>query len=119
MVAAVFPHARVSENTETARYVAAEEEDVPAGSFVTLLEEGGVDVRCVARFLVSEGGAALSAGDLDGWSASTGIASPGAALEVRLTAVGSGATRSVLLTRCALAPPSIGQQSSSVLGASA
>ena len=119
LVAAVFPHARVSQNTETARYAAAEEEDVPAGSFVTLLEEGGVDVRCVARFLVSEGGAALSAGDLDGWSTSTGIASPGAAVEVRLTAVGSGATRGVLLTRSALATPSIGQQSSSVLGAPA
>ncbi len=111
LVATVFPHARAAQNTETARYVAFEDADVAAGSFVTLLEEGGVDVRCVARFLVSEGGAALSAGDLDGWSASNGIASPGAALEVRLTAVGSGATRSVLLTRSALATPPIGRPS--------
>ena len=68
LVAAVFPHARVAENTEAARYivVAGEEGDAPPGSFVTLVEERGVELRCVAVFLADEGGAALGAAE---WTA--------------------------------------------------
>ncbi len=67
LVAAVFPHARVAENTEAARYIvsAGEDGDAPPGSFVTLAEESGVEVRCVAVFLASEGGAALGVAELE------------------------------------------------------
>ncbi len=63
LVAAVFPHARPAQNTATARYVAADGDGgAPAGSFVTLLTEDGVQVTCVARFLAGPDGRRLGAG---------------------------------------------------------
>jgi hypothetical protein len=108
LVAAVFPHARVSENTDAARYVAAGmEADVPSGSFVTLLEDQGVEMRCVARFLEAEGGVALGGAELDGWSVGEWDAPPGSVLEVHLTAVSHGVARTVCVLRSALAAPGI------------
>jgi hypothetical protein len=113
LVAAVFPHARVSENTEGARYVAIEEGGgVAPGSFVTLAEEGRVSVRCVASFLSGEGGAALGAAELDGWSAGEGTAPPAAVLEVRVTATDRGAVRETRVTVCALTKASPGRRAS-------
>jgi hypothetical protein len=112
LVAAVFPHARASENTETVRYVAVGEGDVAAGSFVTLMDEGGVHVRCVARFLSGLGGVALSPEELDGWSADPDSAPPGAALWVFLTAESRGVTRTVELKRSALTAPFVARRSS-------
>ena len=69
-LAAVFPHARLAQNTPTARYVAADGDGVaPAGSFVTLLTEDGVQVTCVARFLAGPDGPPLGPDDLGGWDA--------------------------------------------------
>jgi len=118
LVAAVFPHARVVENTEAARYIvsAGEDADAPPGSFVTLVEESGVEVRCVAVFVASEGGAALDAAELDGWSAREMAASPGAVLLVRLTALSRGTERTVSLMRSALTGPTVGRRQSSVPG---
>ena len=118
LVAAVFPHARVAENMEAARYIvsAGEDADAPPGSFVTLVEEGGVEVRCVAVFLAGEGGAALGAAELDGWSAREMAAPPGAVLLVRLTALSRGTARTVSLMRSALTGPTVGLRQSSVPG---
>lgn len=118
LVAAVFPHARVAENTEAARYIvlAGEEGDAPPGSFVTLAEESGVEVRCVAVFLAREGGAALGAAQLDGWSVSELAAPPSAVLLVRVTAASHGAARTVSVMRSALTGPTVGQRRSSNQG---
>jgi hypothetical protein len=114
LVAAVFPHARVAENTEVARYIiaAGEEADTPPGSFVTLVEENGVEVRCVARFLASEGGEGLSAAELSGWSVSEGATPPSAVLLVRITALTHGTARAVTVMRSALTGPTVGQRPS-------
>lgn len=118
LVAAVFPHARVVENTGTARFIAAwEEGDARPGSFVTLVEENGVEVRCVARFLASEGGTAISAAELDGWSVSERAAPPSAILLMRLTASSRGSARTVSLMRSALTGPTAGRRRSSMSGA--
>ena len=119
LVAAVFPHAGVAENAEAARYIVAagEEGGAPPGSFITLTEEGGVEVRCVAVFLASEGGAALGAAELDGWSVWEMAEPPSAVLLVRVTAASHGAARAVSLTRSALAAPTVGQWRWSISGA--
>ena len=118
LVAAVFPHSRVAENMEAARYIVAagQEADAPPGSFVTLAEESGVEVRCVAVFLASEGGSALSVVELDGWSVSEMAAPPSAVLLVRVTATGHGASRRVSVMRSALTVPTVGRQWSSGSG---
>lgn len=108
LVAAVFPHARLSDNTEVARYVAGGEEDHAApGSFVTLVDEGGVEVRCVAQFLRSEGEAALGPSEVGGWSVTDESALPGAVLLVRITAASRGTPRVVTLLRTALGAPPV------------
>jgi type II secretory pathway component PulJ len=119
LVAAVFPHARVAENTEAARYIvsAGEDADAPPGSFVTLAEENGVEVRCVSVFLASEGGAALGAAELDGWSVNERVSPPSAVLLVRLTALSHGTARTVNLLRSALSAPTLGRRQSSMSGA--
>lgn len=112
LVAAVFPHARIAENTEAARYIiaAGEAAGAPPGSFVTLAEEGGVEVRCAAVFLTSEGGSTLGVAELDGWSVSAMAAPPSAVLLVRVTATGHGASRRVSVMRSALTAPTVGRQ---------
>jgi type II secretory pathway pseudopilin PulG len=117
LVAAVYPHATASENTETARYDAVGDEDVAAGSFVTLMDDGGVQVRCVARFLSRMDGVALGPAELDGWSADLDSSPPGAALVVILTAGNRRVTRTVSVAREALSAPPI-VQPLSVSGAS-
>lgn len=105
VVGAVFPHADEARNTPLARYApAAEAEGVPAGSFVTLFDEGGTAVRCVARFLAAEDGVPLDPADLDGWVVDGGRP-PGCAVSVSLMAASHGTSRSVTFTLAALAPP--------------
>jgi hypothetical protein len=118
LVAAVFPHARVAENTEAARYIvsAGEDADAPPGSFVTVVEENEVEVRCVAVFLAGEGGAAFGAAELDGWSAREMAAPPSAVLLVRVTALRHGTARTVSLMRSALTGPAVGRRQSSLPG---
>jgi type II secretory pathway pseudopilin PulG len=108
LVATVFPHARPIENTETSYYVTTAAGDgTSAGSFVTLVPEDGVEVRCVARFLAAAGGPELAGTDLDGWAVWEWASPPGPWLSVVLTAESRGATRKVSLTRAALTTPSI------------
>ena len=108
LVAAVFPHALPLENTAAARYVAdGEHETAPAGAFITLLDEGGVEVRCVARFLAAGPGTELGPADLDGWAVAEADAPPGAGLSIVLSARTSGSMRTVRLTRTALTTPAI------------
>lgn len=119
LVAAVFPHARVAENTESARYIVAAgtEGDAPPGSFITLAEVGGVEVRCVTVFFASEGSVALGAAELDGWSVGEMAVPPGAVLLVRVTAASHGAVRTVSVMRSALTAPTVAQRQSSMPGA--
>ncbi len=111
LVASVFPHALPVENTENARYVTDDaDEAAPAGSFVTLLHEGEVEVRCVARFLATEQGPELETGDLDGWTITQAHEPPGAALSISLSAETQGAVRTTRMTRTALTTPVIDAQ---------
>ncbi len=103
LIASVFPHALPVENTENARYVTdGADEAAPAGSFVTLLHEGEVEVRCVARFLATEQGPELETRDLDGWTVTQAHEPPGAALSIVLSAGAQGAVRTTRMTRTAL-----------------
>ncbi len=103
LLGAVFPHADATRNTPTARYVHSDGEEAPAGSFVTVFTEGGVDVLCVARFLAAEDGPPLEPVAVEGWALADGDQPPGSALSVRLTATSQGTTRSADFTRAALA----------------
>lgn len=102
LLAAVFPHARSAQNTPTARYVAAKGDGVaPAGSFVTTLVEGGVQVTCVARFLAGPDEQPLGADDLGDWDAASAAAPPASTLSIELTVEDGG--RSITLVRSAMA----------------
>ncbi len=103
LLGAVFPHADMARNTPTARYVHSDGEEAPAGSFVTVFTQGGVDVQCVARFLAAEDGPALEPSAVEGWARVDGDQPPGCALSVRLTATSHGTGRSASLIRAALA----------------
>ena len=72
LLGVVFPHADATRNTPTARYVHSDGEEAPAGSFVTVFTEGGVDVLCVARFLVAEDGPPLEPVAVEGWALADG-----------------------------------------------
>jgi hypothetical protein len=112
LVAAVFPHARTASNTPTAWFVGADEDDVAAGSFVTVLDVGGVSVRCVAKFLAAGNGLPLDAAALAGWAQWEATEPPASALEVRMRAVSSGSARLVVIVRSALGAPVIDPRSS-------
>ncbi|MGE5229982.1 MAG: type II secretion system protein J [Deltaproteobacteria bacterium] len=105
LLGAVFPHADAARNTPTARYVAVGEDEAPAGAFVSVFTEGGVDVRCVARFLVDEDGAPLEPAAVAGWVRTDGEQPPGCALSVYLSATSHGSLRSAGFTRAASASP--------------
>ena len=101
LVAAVFPHARPAQNTATARYVAADGDDrAPAGSFVTLLTEDGVQITCVARFLAGPDGPAVGPDGLGGWDAAAAEAPPASTLSVELSV--EDGRRRVTLVRSAM-----------------
>jgi hypothetical protein len=107
LVAAVFPHAQPLRNTASARYVgAAGDPDAPPGSFVTLLEDGGVEVRCVTQFLSAPDGALIVSPDGGEWG-SAAASPPGPALAVELVAVGPGGDRRARFVGVALAWPSV------------
>ena len=105
LCAAVFPHAASWKNVAGARYVAVGSEPaVSPGSFVTLFDEGGVEVCCTAWFLRGADGPRLGPADLSGWDLETEGEPPGPALEVVLSARGPGGERTVRLVLAALAP---------------
>jgi type II secretory pathway pseudopilin PulG len=105
LCAVVFPHASSWRNTADARYVAAGGDPAAdPGSFVTVLDEGGVEVRCTARFLRGADGPRLSPTDLAGWDMETAEEPPAPTLEVVLCVRGPGGLRSVRLVLGALAP---------------
>ena len=83
------------------------DEAAPAGSFVTLLHEGEVEVRCVARFLVSVQGSELGPADLDGWTLTEADEPPGAGLSIVLSAESQGSRRTVRFTQTALTTPAM------------
>ena len=101
LVAAVFPHANSAENTDSARFLESTGgEDEPAGSFVTLLVEDEVQVRCVARFLAGPDGPELGPEAVRGWDAATATAPPASALSLTLSVAGEA--RLVEFVRSAL-----------------
>jgi hypothetical protein len=101
LIAAVFPHADLAQNIPEACYIAAAVwEEEPAGSFVTLLSEEGVRVKCFARFLAGPNGTELGAEALGGWDRVTATAPPAPTLSLTLSVAGSG--RSVRFSRSAL-----------------
>jgi hypothetical protein len=102
---AVFPHAWSWKNTADARYVVvAGNPAADPGSFVTVLYEGEVEVRCTAWFLRGADGPRLSPTDLVGWDVETAEEPPAPTLEVVLCVRGPGGLRSVRLVLGALAP---------------
>lgn len=112
LLGAVFPHAYVARNTPTARYVRADGEEAPAGSFATVFSEGGVAVLCVARFLATEDGLPLDPAAVEGWARADGGQPPGCALSLRLTATSHGTARGAGITRAALAMALVGPEPS-------
>jgi type II secretory pathway pseudopilin PulG len=105
LCSAVFPHAWSWKNTADARYVVvAGDPAADPGSFVTVLDEGGVEVRCSASFLRGADGPRLSPTDLVGWDMETAAEPPAPTLEVVLCVRGPGGLRSVRLVLGALAP---------------
>jgi hypothetical protein len=105
LCAAVFPHASSWKNTPGARYVDASSDPAePPGSFVTVSDERGVEVRCTAWFLRGADGPRLAPADLLGWDRETAEEPPGPALEVVLAARAPGGERTVRLVLLALAP---------------
>jgi hypothetical protein len=106
LVGAVFPHAQPSWNTASARYVGAAGDPVaPQGSFVTLIEDHGVKVRCVAQFLSGPDGPRADPADVEEWGGGDSVAPPAPALAVELVAVGPGGDRCVRFAGTALARP--------------
>jgi hypothetical protein len=100
LVSSVFPHADPAQNTPVARYVASAGEEGPVGSFVTLLLEDGVQIRCVARFLAAADGPELGVEAMSGWDALAVAAPPSPTLSLTLSTAGNG--RIVRFSRSAL-----------------
>jgi hypothetical protein len=93
-------------NSPVARYVdAADDAAPPPGSFVTLFEQDGVEVRCVARFLAGPDGPSLGALEVAGWDGGASGEPPAPAIAVELSAEGPGQTRRPVLVRVALGSP--------------
>lgn len=105
LCSAVFPHAAPPKNTVEARYVeAGGDPAVSPGSFVTVVDEDGVEVRCTASFLRAADGPRLAPADLAGWDVETAKEPPGPALEVVLSVRDAGSERAVCLVLAALRP---------------
>jgi hypothetical protein len=103
LVAAVFPHGQESLNSRVARYVGTVGDDsAPDGSFVTELEQDGIVIRCVARFLTADAGPPLPEAAVRGWSMWDDVAPPSCVLEVRLATTDEAASRSLAFVRSAL-----------------
>lgn len=108
LVAAVFPHADLSRTTASARYVAvAAGGGEDAGSFVTLFDDDGVEVRCAARFLTGQGGVPLGPDALVGWDASAAAAPPSAILSVVLSSADGGPVVSFVRSALSNAPVAV------------
>jgi hypothetical protein len=105
LVAAVFPHADVRRNEDSARYVASASVagDEP-GSFVSTFLEDGVTIRCVAHFVRGASGPAIEPAELTGWDVARSAAPPGAALSIVLSA-DAGSVRRLCFVREAAAKP--------------
>jgi type II secretory pathway pseudopilin PulG len=109
LIATVFPHADPAQNIPEARYIAvAVGEEEPDGSFVTLLSEEGMQVKCVARFLAGPNGPELGTEALGGWDTVAATAPPAPTLSLTLSVAGSG--RIVRFSRTALASAPIDGQ---------
>ena len=108
LVAAVFPHATPWRNIPAARYVDAAGDAVEPGSFVTLVEQDGVEVRCVARFLGGPDGPSLGPPEVSGWDSGASSEPPAPAIAVELSAQAPGpACRTVLVQTALGSPPLI------------
>jgi hypothetical protein len=106
LVAVVFPHATPWRNSPAARYVdAAGDAEAASGSFVTLVEQDGLEVRCVARFLAAPDGPSLGAAEVAGWDGGASGEPPAPAIAVELVAQGPGPACRTVLVRTALGSP--------------
>ena len=101
LLAAVFPDAGAPRGTAAARYLPADEDGIPGGSFVTRFDEEGVQVTCIARFRRRADGAWLGPADLDGWDLAASVRPPAPVLVVDVVATAGGATRTGRLVRVA------------------
>ena len=99
LLAAVFPDAGAPRDTAAARYVEADGDGVPAGSFVTHFDQGGVLINCVARFRAEVQGSYLGPADLTGWDLVVSGRPPAPLLEVEVSASADGVARMGLLVR--------------------
>jgi hypothetical protein len=107
LVAAVFPHADLGRNTASGHYAALSGDGEQAGSFVTLLSEDGVQVRCVACFLAGPDGVELGPEALNGWDARSASAPPSGTLSVTLSVPDGGRRTSFLRSALQKAPISV------------
>ncbi len=73
---------------------------------MTIVRQGDVVIRCVARF-VTQDGAFLGPASLAGWDARASEAPPACRLSVSLTAEGAAGARTWLLLRSALGSPAL------------
>jgi hypothetical protein len=105
LLGAVFPDAGGPRDGADARYVAADEDGVPGGSFVTRFDQDGVSITCVARFRHRPEGAWLTVADLAGWDLAVSGRPPAALLAVEVTAAAQGVLRTGRLVREAGADP--------------
>jgi hypothetical protein len=104
LVEAVFPHADPGRNTASARYEAVAGDDrEPAGSFVTLFTEDGVQVTCVACFLDGPEGQELGPEVLRGWDGRSASTPPSGTLSITLSV--PGGTRTSFERSALLRPP--------------
>jgi type II secretory pathway pseudopilin PulG len=99
LLAATFPSADVRQATSQARYVAADEDALAAGSFITRFARDGVAVTCVARFRDRPGGAWLPPEALDGWDVAASESPPAPVLVVEVTAAADGVARTAQVIR--------------------
>lgn len=106
LLAAVFPHACPDRNSSVEYYVDdARSDQEPAGCFVTLVVENGVQLRRVARFLACPDGPALGADALRAWDARRAQGPPADSVLITLRA--ETQSRSISIVRSALSQPTL------------
>ena len=99
LVGAVFPHAVAARNTESRYVVPGDDQDAPAGAFVTFRALGDRGLRVVARFAVSsrDGWRALDWADIQGFACDEAWRPPGTTMLVAVAVLASAARESSML----------------------
>jgi hypothetical protein len=99
LLAAVFPDAGASRDTTDARYVAADQDGILAGSFVSRFDQDGARVTCVARFRDRPTGSWLGPADLTGWDITVSVRPPAPMIVVNVSVAAGGVLRTARLAR--------------------